>query len=150
MAEGVSHLRFSLRSKLRRTRDSYLKLNSIFINNCAERVGFEPTETLLPQQFSRLPHSTTLAPLRTVVNAGLMTSRPTYSDIIFLSYLAPKNVTQGIFLSRLFTSLFFRQRRTRLRRADTSGATCALPRYAGALARRAGRSDASPSIVKTF
>ena len=32
----------------------------------AERVGFEPTVTLLPQQFSRLPHSATLAPLHCI------------------------------------------------------------------------------------
>ncbi len=31
----------------------------------AERVGFEPTEPVKVQQFSRLPDSTTLAPLRT-------------------------------------------------------------------------------------
>jgi hypothetical protein len=30
----------------------------------AEGVGFEPTEGLHPQQFSRLPHSTALPPLR--------------------------------------------------------------------------------------
>jgi hypothetical protein len=30
----------------------------------AERVGFEPTEDLHPQRFSRPPHSTTLPPLR--------------------------------------------------------------------------------------
>ena len=30
----------------------------------AERVGFEPTEPVKAQQFSRLPDSTTLAPLR--------------------------------------------------------------------------------------
>ena len=30
----------------------------------AERVGFEPTEPVKVQQFSRLPDSTTLAPLR--------------------------------------------------------------------------------------
>lgn len=30
----------------------------------AEEVGFEPTVQLPAQQFSRLPHSTTLAPLR--------------------------------------------------------------------------------------
>ncbi len=30
----------------------------------AERVGFEPTVGLHPQQFSRLPRSATLAPLR--------------------------------------------------------------------------------------
>ena len=29
----------------------------------AERVGFEPTEPVKVQQFSRLPDSTTLAPL---------------------------------------------------------------------------------------
>ena len=29
----------------------------------AERVGFEPTEPVKAQQFSRLPDSTTLAPL---------------------------------------------------------------------------------------
>jgi hypothetical protein len=31
----------------------------------AERVGFEPTVPVKAQQFSRLPDSTTLAPLRT-------------------------------------------------------------------------------------
>ena len=37
----------------------------------AERVGFEPTEPVKAQQFSRLPDSTTLAPLREL-NKSLM------------------------------------------------------------------------------
>ncbi len=37
----------------------------------AERVGFEPTEPAKAQQFSRLPDSTTLAPLREL-NKSLM------------------------------------------------------------------------------
>ena len=34
----------------------------------AERVGFEPTEPAKVQQFSRLPDSTTLAPLREFIS----------------------------------------------------------------------------------
>ena len=34
----------------------------------AERVGFEPTVPVKVQQFSRLPDSTTLAPLHEVTN----------------------------------------------------------------------------------
>jgi hypothetical protein len=33
-------------------------------NETAEGVGFEPTESLHPQRFSRPPHSTALPPLR--------------------------------------------------------------------------------------
>ena len=34
----------------------------------AERVGFEPTEPVKVQQFSRLPDSTALAPLRIILS----------------------------------------------------------------------------------
>src|SRR5688572_23257075 len=42
-----------------RTEDGIVRGNLL-----AERVGFEPTEPVKAQQFSRLPDSTTLAPLR--------------------------------------------------------------------------------------
>ena len=35
----------------------------------AERVGFEPTEPVKVQQFSRLPDSTALAPLRKLISS---------------------------------------------------------------------------------
>ncbi len=38
----------------------------------AERVGFEPTEPVKAQQFSRLPDSTTLAPLRELIILSAM------------------------------------------------------------------------------
>src|SRR5438034_157363 len=40
----------------------------------AEGVGFEPTESLRPQRFSRPPHSTALPPLRGNDDAGLVTT----------------------------------------------------------------------------
>ena len=41
-----------------------LRFSSNFGGQMAEEVGFEPTERLHAQQFSRLPHSTTLPLLR--------------------------------------------------------------------------------------
>ena len=42
----------------------------------AERVGFEPTDRVNGQRFSRPPHSTTLAPLRVWTSAILARSSP--------------------------------------------------------------------------
>ncbi len=39
-----------------------------FFENMAERVGFEPTVPVKEQQFSRLPDSTALAPLREFIS----------------------------------------------------------------------------------
>jgi hypothetical protein len=44
-------------------------------NKMAERVGFEPTEPAKAQQFSRLPDSTTLAPLRDLSQKAKMKAR---------------------------------------------------------------------------
>ena len=44
---------------------SSLILHPLSLKLLAERVGFEPTVPVKAQQFSRLPDSTTLAPLRT-------------------------------------------------------------------------------------
>ena len=41
----------------------------------AERVGFEPTDRLPGQRFSRPPHSTALAPLRKVFVSGSVAER---------------------------------------------------------------------------
>src|SRR2546430_9512795 len=45
-------------------------------NKSAEGVGFEPTEALRLQRFSRPPHSTALPPLRCGNDAGFVALRP--------------------------------------------------------------------------
>jgi hypothetical protein len=42
------------------------------LRQMAEGVGFEPTETLQPQKFSRFPQSTTLPPFRDAVHILLV------------------------------------------------------------------------------
>ena len=53
----------------------------------AERVGFEPTEPVKVQQFSRLPDSTALAPLRTSEFSILDTDTEKFKSRRRLSYL---------------------------------------------------------------
>ena len=59
----------------------------------AERVGFEPTVPVKVQQFSRLPDSTTLAPLREATILG-------FTGIVF-----KLSCSGGIFLTTSFHSL---------------------------------------------
>src|SRR5688572_13127416 len=49
----------------------------------AEGVGFEPTEALRPQRFSRPPHSSALPPLRAILGElhVIVRRRPNYSWI---------------------------------------------------------------------
>jgi hypothetical protein len=51
----------------------------MFARPLAEGVGFEPTESLHPQRFSRPPHSTALPPLRCCNHAGFVAIRPSQS-----------------------------------------------------------------------
>ncbi len=60
----------------------------------AERVGFEPTEPVKVQQFSRLPDSTALAPLRKLTSS--LTANITEFQVGFASVL----LSFGVFLFR--------------------------------------------------
>ena len=65
----------------------------------AERVGFEPTEPVKVQQFSRLPDSTTLAPLRKLISS--LTANVGESQVVFESAI----LSSGSFLLRRKKSL---------------------------------------------
>src|SRR5882757_11176899 len=63
----------------------------------AERVGFEPTVPAKVQQFSRLPDSTTLAPLREFIyskvpaeNLQILPTEGRHLKLLFISFQAKK------------------------------------------------------------
>ncbi len=61
----------------------------------AERVGFEPTEPVKVQQFSRLPDSTTLAPLhRSLLLCGFISHvLPEKTPALIPGFPLPKYLT---------------------------------------------------------
>ena len=84
--QPLLHLSVKIRQPANGTRQSGRVLPTAFrqtaYRTVAERVGFEPTVPVRVQQFSRLPDSTTLAPLResSIINAGCRKYQVRFED----------------------------------------------------------------------
>jgi hypothetical protein len=75
----------NLKSALRKIQNRKSKIGM------AERVGFEPTVPVKAQQFSRLPDSTTLAPLRTSEFSILRSDAENFKSGLHLSFVIFEN-----------------------------------------------------------
>ncbi len=75
----------------------------------AERVGFEPTVPVKVQQFSRLPDSTTLAPLReALIIKGRTQKYQASLDLASAAVLAPERSSRLSFVLLVRVVLVFR------------------------------------------